>query len=84
MQSFLTRDQAGASGARKLFGSESNYVESRFGILVPDRIIVEWYVNRKSKAKPTLARAARTTYTYGAYKQFRVATDERLAAPAGR
>jgi hypothetical protein len=65
----------------QLFGTESTYVESRFGILLPDRIVVEWYVNRKPKAKPTFARAARTTYTYGAFKQFGVTTDETVATP---
>ena len=68
----------------QLFGAESTYVDSRFGILVPERIVVEWYENLKSKAKPAFALAARTTYTYGAFRQFGVTTDEAVARPAGR
>ncbi len=36
----------------QLVGVESTCTESQFGILVPERIVVEWYVNLKSKAKP--------------------------------
>ena len=39
----------------QLVGYESTYVESRFGILVPERIVIEWYENLKSKAKPVFA-----------------------------
>ena len=62
----------------ELVGIESTYVESRFGILVPERTVVEFYENRKSKAKPVFALAARTTYTYGAFRQFGVTTDASL------
>jgi hypothetical protein len=65
-------------------GSESTYVESRFGILVPERIVFEWYENQKSKAKPLFALVSRMTFTYGAFSQFGVTTDETIAAPAGR
>ena len=68
----------------QLVGIESTYVESRFGILVPERIVVEFYENLKSKAKPVFARAARTTYTYGAFRQFGVTTDETVATPLTR
>ena len=50
----------------------------------PERTVVEFYENRKSKAKPVFALAARTTYTYGAFRQFGVTTDETVATPAGR
>jgi hypothetical protein len=68
----------------QLISVESTYVESRFGILVPARIVVEWYENVKSKAESGFVRAARTTYTYGAFRQFGVTTDEAVATPAGR
>ena len=68
----------------QLVGSESTYVESRFGILVPQRIVFEWYENQKSKAKPGFALVARMTFTYGAFRQFGVTTDETVATPAGR
>lgn len=67
-----------------LVSSETSYTESRFGILVPERIVFEWQENVKSKARPVFARAARMTFTYGAFRQFGVATDETIAAPAGR
>ena len=68
----------------QLLGLESTYVESRFGILVPERIVVEYFENRKSKAKPLFGLAARTTYTYGAFRQFGVTTDETVETPAAR
>ena len=67
-----------------LVGSESTYVESRFGILVPERIVFEWYENLKSKAKPDFGRVARMTFAYGVFRQFGVTTDETVATPAGR
>ena len=67
-----------------LLGSDSAYVESRFGILVPERIVFEWYENVKSKAKPAFARVAGMTFTYGTFRQFGVTTDETVAMPAGR
>ena len=64
-----------------LVSSESSYVESRFGILVPARIVFEWQENVKSRTRPVFARAARMTFTYGAFRQFGVATDETIATP---
>jgi len=64
-----------------LVGSDSTYVESRFGILVPQRIVFEWQENVKSKTRPVFARAARMTFTYGAFRQFGVATAETIATP---
>jgi len=51
---------------------------------VPERVIIEFYENRKSKAKPAFALTARTTYTYGQFRQFGVTTDETVATPTGR
>jgi hypothetical protein len=68
----------------QLIGVESTYTESRFEILVPERIVVEFYENVKSKAKPVFALTGRTTYAYGAFRQFGVTTDETVATPAGR
>ena len=68
----------------QLVGSESTYVESRFDILVPERIVFEFYENTKSKAKPVFARAARMTFSYGAFRQFGVTTDETIATPTAR
>jgi hypothetical protein len=67
-----------------LVALESTYVESRFGILVPERIVIEFYENSKSKATPVFARMARMTFTYGAFRQFGVTTDETVAVPTGR
>ena len=68
----------------QLLGYESTYAESRFGIHVPERTVVEYYENRKSKAKPVFAMTARTTYTYGPFRQFGVTTDETVAPPVAR
>jgi hypothetical protein len=68
----------------QLLGIESTYVDSRFGIGVPERIVAEFYENRKSKAKPLFGLTARTTYTYGAFKRFGVTTDETVLTPADR
>ena len=68
----------------QLLGIESTYVDSRFGIGVPERIVAEFYENRKSKAKPLFGLTARTTYTYGSFRRFGVTTDETVLTPAER
>jgi len=68
----------------QLLGIESTYVDSRFGIRVPERTVAEFYENRKSKAKPLFGLTARTTYTYGAFRRFGVTTDETILTPAER
>lgn len=68
----------------QLISYEATYVESRFDIPVPDRIVFDWYENQKSKAKPVFGLRARMTFTYGAFRQFGVTTDETVSTPAGR
>ena len=63
---------------------EGTFTESRFGILVPQRAVVEFFERGKqANSQPqTFFRAARTTFTYTAFRQFSVATEETIAAPA--
>jgi hypothetical protein len=60
---------------------DHTYTESRFGILVPSRIVFEWFERSGSKAKPAFTLTARTTFTYGTFREFAVATQETVATP---
>lgn len=65
-----------------VISADHAYTDSRFGILVPSRIVFEWLESpKRSKAKPTFTLAARTTFTYGAFRRFEVATEETVATP---
>ncbi len=60
--------------------AESAYGPSRFGILVPERIVFEWRqpFARLKNGQAAFAMSERTTFTYGAFKRFDVATEETL------
>ncbi len=60
--------------------AESEYGPSRFGILVPERIVFEWRqpFARLKNGQPAFGMSERTTFTYGAFKRFDVATEETL------
>jgi hypothetical protein len=52
--------------------AESRYTPSRFGILVPERIVVEWrdtFVHPK-KGPPAFQVKQRDTFTYGGFRRF--------------
>lgn len=62
---------------------ERRYVSSRFGILVPDRLVFEWrqhFSHRKGQL-PVFALSERTTFTYSRFRRFDVATSERVDLP---
>jgi len=63
---------------------ESSYTESRFGILVPGRVVYEFFERGKQPKgqPPSFFRAARTTSTYGVFRQFGVATQQTIETPA--
>ncbi len=56
------------------------YGPSRFGILVPERIVFEWRqpFARLKNGQAAFGMSERTTFTYGAFKRFDVATEETL------
>jgi hypothetical protein len=60
--------------------AESEYGPSRFGILVPERIVFEWRqpFARLKNGRPAFGMSERATFTYGAFKRFDVATEETL------
>jgi hypothetical protein len=62
---------------------ESTYTPSRFGILVPERIVFDWLgrFSHPKSGRPSFALSERTTFTYGSFKRFDVATDERIKMP---
>jgi len=70
-----------------LIRSEHDYADSPFGILVPERIVFEWFEaprsSKNSKQPPSFTMAARTTFTYGAFRRFEVTTQEVIAEPGG-
>lgn len=63
-----------------LMSTDHAYADSRFGILVPSRIVFEWRESR-SKSKPAFTLATRMTFSYGAFRRFEVATEETVATP---
>ncbi len=60
--------------------AESEYGASRFGVLVPERIVFEWRqpFARLKNGQPAFSMSERATFTYGAFKRFDVATEETL------
>lgn len=59
------------------------YTESRYGILTPHRLVFEWYERTGgTKQKPSMTLASRTTFTFGAFRQFEVTTEESISTPA--
>jgi hypothetical protein len=52
--------------------TDSTYTQSRFGILVPDRIIVEWRdtFTHPKKGPPQFQVKQRDTFTYAGFRQF--------------
>jgi hypothetical protein len=66
-----------------LIRRESVYIESRFGILVPQRVVIEFFEHAKvaKSQSPSFFRANRTTCTYGEFRRFDVATQESIETP---
>ena len=63
---------------------EATYTESRFGILVPERVVYDIH-ERGKQAKnqpPSFFRAARTTCTYGTFRKFEVETEHTIDIPS--
>ena len=63
---------------------EATYVESRFGVLVPDRVVLEMYAPAKQKKKqpPAFFRGARATCAFKEFRPFEVTTQQTIATPA--
>jgi hypothetical protein len=64
--------------------SDSTYAPSRFGILVPERIVFDWLLrfSHPKNGRPSFALSERTTFTYSSFKRFDVKTDEKIRRPA--
>ena len=71
-----------------LIRSEHEYADSQLGILVPERIVYEWFEapkwSKNSKQPPAFALAARTSFAYSAFRKFQVTTQEVIAEPDAR
>jgi hypothetical protein len=63
-----------------LVRAEKTFVSSRFGILVPERIVFDWFqrFTHPKKGRPAFSLSERATFTYGAFKRFDVATSETI------
>jgi hypothetical protein len=63
---------------------EAVYAQSRFGILVPERIVLDFlfHFSHPKHTPPSMALSERMTFTYGAFRRFDVATEEQLDVPA--
>lgn len=68
-----------------LIRSVHDYTDSRLGILVPERIVFEWFESAKwtpkSKQPPSFTLSARTAFSYGAFRRFEVTTKEVIDSP---
>jgi hypothetical protein len=66
--------------------SESSYGPSRFGILVPERVVFDWLLrfSHPKNGRPSFGLSERTTFSYGSFKRFDVNTDEKIKAPEAR
>lgn len=62
---------------------ERSYAPSRFGILVPQRIVFEWFMHfsHPKKGRPAFRLSERTTFTYDAFRRFDVTTHETIRVP---
>ena len=67
-----------------LIRRQSTYTESRYGILVPERIVYEFHERGKASGNqaPPFFPIQRTTSTYGDFRRFDVVTEERIGAPS--
>ena len=63
-----------------IFRQEATYTESRFGILVPERVMYEGYERGKGAKNqpPSFFRVARNTCTYGTFRKFEVETEHTI------
>jgi hypothetical protein len=63
--------------------AESTYAPSRFGILVPQRIVFDWLgrYSHPKNGRPSFALSERTTFSYDSFRRFDVATDEIVQTP---
>lgn len=62
---------------------ERSYAPSRFGILVPRRIVFEWFTHfsHPKKGRPAFRLSERTTFTYDAFRRFEVTASEAIRVP---
>jgi len=62
---------------------ERTYAASRFGILVPERFVFDWllHFSHPKNGNPSFGLTERATYTYGSFKRFQVATEEKIDTP---
>ena len=60
---------------------EATYVPSRFDILVPERILIEWRdtFTHPKKKPPAFLVKQRDTFTYGAFRRFETTSRVREA-----
>jgi hypothetical protein len=61
-----------------------DYVDSRFGFLTPQRIVISTFNNGRTGAdgKPELLLGGKVTFTYGAFTKFDVATPDATVSPS--
>jgi hypothetical protein len=72
-------------GPAVVLRSDSEYAESAFGILVPRRVVSEYYRKSPPRNGPqSLRLAVRLTTTYADFKRFDVSTVSEIRLPAGK
>jgi hypothetical protein len=73
-----------APGPIPIIRQEAVYAQSRFGILVPERIALDllFHFSHPKNTPPSMALSERMTFTYGVFRRFDVATEEQIDLPA--
>jgi hypothetical protein len=63
-----------------LLRPERFYGPSRFGVLLPQRIVSDWYMrfSHPKNGRASLLLSERTTFTYDGFKRFDVMTEEKV------
>jgi hypothetical protein len=80
----LLEPHPAAPGPMLMLRQETVYAQSRFGILVPERIALDFlfHFSHPKNKPPSVALSERMTFTYGAFRRFDVATEEQIDVPA--
>ena len=79
----LTARHPAAAEPLVFIRADTHYTESRFGVMVPHRVVwdsLQRFSHEKG-AQPALGLSDRVTFTYGEFRRFEVATSETIETP---
>ena len=75
-----------ASALLVMIHFDRTFQPSRFGIMVPERLVFDWLdrFSHPKDGRPSFSLTERTTFTYGEFRRFGVTTDENVRLPEAR